>query len=595
MDEGTGPARRRRTRREFLTLASGSITASVAGIQSIAGGQAQTPGAATARSGSATHSGLNVVFIFTDQERYQRKLPPGLSLPAHERLQRTGVTFHNHYCPAVMCTSSRAVLLTGLQTPDNKMFENCDVPWVGALSPKIPTIGHMLRKAGYYTAYKGKWHLSKKFDVEDPRQLLTKEMERYGFADFNSPGDIVAHTLGGYQFDHLTAGSAVTWLRRKRQPLAANGKPFCLFVSLVNPHDIMYFNTDLPGQKVQDTGVLFMHAAPAPRSELYKAGWDVPLPKNLTQPFDAPGRPKAHGEFNEMWSYVLGRIPPEEERWRRFNNFYVNSLRSVDTQVETILKELDALRLSEQTIVIYTSDHGEMAGAHGLRGKGPFAYEESTHLPLYLVHPDVKGGQECRSLTGHIDMVPSLLAMAGVDATKRAEIAGRNLPGKDLTPLLTNPVAAELHAARDAALFTYSGLVTNDSGIWRTAAEAKAAGKSPAMAMLKKRYVPDLKKRGSLRAAFDGRYKFTRYFSPLDRNRPATIDQLYEWNDVELFDLNTDPGEIINLAADRTANRDLILTMNAKLDGLIKAEIGVDDGRELPNIPLVTWTIDRVS
>jgi hypothetical protein len=88
---------------------------------------------------------------------------------------------------------------------------------------------------------------------------------------------------------------------------------------------------------------------------------------------------------------------------------------------------------------------------------------------------------------------------------------------------------------------------------------------------------------------------FSRYFSPLDHNQPATINELYAANDVELFDLDTDPDETINLAADKTANNDLVLAMNTKLSTIIKAEIGVDDGRELPKIPLVKWTIDRIS
>lgn len=589
MDKNHKPASR--TRREFLTIAAGSAAASLAGVGPA---RAQTPAPAT-RSAGAPHLRPNIVFIFTDQERYRLPKAPGLSLPAHERLQRTGVTFHNHYCPAAMCTSTRSVLLTGLQVPDTGMADNCDVAWQANMSTKIPTIGHLLRKAGYYTAYKGKWHLSRKFDVADRLDRLNQEMEKYGFADFHSPGDIMAHALGGYQFDHLIAGAAVTWLRRKGQPLAEEGKPFALFVSLINPHDIMYLNTDPPGQHVQDTGVLFMHAATPPNNALYKADWDVPVAESLTQPFDQPGRPKAHGEFEKMWSYVLGSIPPEEARWRRFDNFYINSIRNVDMQVETILNELDALNLANKTIVIFTSDHGEMAGAHGLRGKGPFAYEDNIHLPFYVVHPDVKGGQDCRALSGHIDLVPTLLAMAGTEATKRAEFAGRALPGKDLSPLFTNPGGADLHAAREAVLYTYSCLATNDSGIFQIAAEAKAAGKKPALAVLKQRYVPDLKKRGAVRTAFDGRYKFSRYFSPLDHNQPTTIERLYAANDVELFDLNTDPAEMTNLAADRTANRDLILAMNSKLDALIKAEIGVDDGRELPNIPLVTWTIDRIS
>ena len=74
---------------------------------------------------------------------------------------------------------------------------------------------------------------------------------------------------------------------------------------------------------------------------------------------------------------------------------------------------------------------------------GPFAYEEGIHLPFYAVHPDVKGGQDCRALTGHIDITPTLLALAGIDATKRTEIAGRDLPGKDLSTLFTGPGAAD--------------------------------------------------------------------------------------------------------------------------------------------------------
>lgn len=551
--------------------------------------------AAAARSAGGASSRPNIVFVFSDQERYFPKLPSNLTLPAHERLQRTGVTFHNHYCPAVMCTSSRSVLLTGLQTADNGMFENTDVPWVKNLSTSIPTIGHMLRKAGYYTAYKGKWHLSRKFEIELGDRLLNEEMEKYGFADFNSIGDLVGHTLGGFQFDHLIAASALTWLRRKGKQLTDEGQPWCLFVSLVNPHDIMYFNTDAPGKNVQDTGHLTMHAARAPDHELYRATWDMPIPRSLGESFDAPGRPGAHREFEKMWSYVLGHIPLEEERWRRFTDFYVNSLRAVDMQVNNILNELDALRLMDRTAFIYTSDHGEMGGAHGLHGKGPFGYQETMHLPLYVVHPDVRGGQDTRALTGHIDVVPSLLSMAGVTPTRTAEIAGRKLPGKDFTPVLANPGAADVHAVRDSVLFTYSGLVTNDGDLFEVIGQAKATGTKPGMAVLKKRFKPNMKKRGTLRTVFDGRHKFTRYFSPLQHNQPKSIDEIYKWNDVELFDLDKDPGEMTNLGANGTKNRDLVLAMNAKLDAAIKAEIGVDDGHELPNIPLVKWAIDKVS
>jgi arylsulfatase len=212
------------------------------------------------------------------------------------------------------------VIYTGQHIQHTKMFDNTNFPWIGSMSPEIRTLGHMLRDAGYYTAYKGKWHLTRAFDQEfPPKQLFTNEMEAYGFADYASPGDVVGHTLGGYTFDHVIAGSAISWLRRVGGALRDEGTPWALTVSLVNPHDIMYFNTDVPGQSVQDNGRLMARAAPAPRHAMYAAEWDLPIPASLTQRFDEPGRPKAHGEFSKAWDCVLGHIPPEEERWRRFS------------------------------------------------------------------------------------------------------------------------------------------------------------------------------------------------------------------------------------------------------------------------------------
>lgn len=578
------------SRRGLLGLGIGAAAASTTlGRTAMAQG---TPAPAKAMPPAARK--LNVLFVFSDQERYRKTWPTGLSMPGQERMMRSGTTFHSHYCPATMCTSSRSVVMTGLTTPNNGMFENCDVPWIKGLRPNVSTIGHMLRKAGYYTAYKGKWHLTKAFDTEDPDRLFTTEMDKLGFSDYHGPGDIIGHTLGGYQFDHLISGSAVTWLRRNGRPLSDSGKPWCLFVSLVNPHDVMYFNADAPGEEKQDTGVLMMHAARAPNHPVYKATWDEPVPANLTEPFDTPGRPKAHGEFMKAWGYVLGDIPPDPARWRRFIDYYINCTRSVDAQLARILAELDDLGLADDTIIIYTTDHGEAAGAHGMRGKGPFAYEEVTHLPFYMVHPDVKGGQDCKALTSHIDFVPTLLSMAGVPAGRMAELAGNELPGKDLSGLMTNPGAAGIHAARDSILFTYSGLALNDATIIERNAQAKAAGKNVFIELAKQRYLPDLKKRGSLRTVFDGRYKFSRYFAPIEHNTPETIDQLYKFNDVELFDLEKDPAEMVNLSKDKAVNAELTMAMNAKLNKIIAAEIGVDDGRELPNIPTVDWAIDRI-
>ncbi len=582
------------SRRRFLRLAAGIAGAPLAATAGRPGVARAQSVAAPNVSGGLSGQKLNILFVFTDQERYQARWPQGVSLPGHDRLQRMGVTFTNHQCPATMCTSSRAVIMTGLQTPDNGMFENLDVPWMHDLPLNSPTIGHMLRKAGYYTVYKGKWHLSREADTKTIEKFMTPEMEKYGFADNFSPGDLIGHTLGGYSFDQIIAGSAVNWLRTKGRPLSDDAKPWCMVASFVNPHDIMYFNTDAPGEQVQDNGKPRLHAARAPEHALYKSSWDVAIPSSLRQPFDAPSRPPAHGEFDRIWDYVLGNVPLEDVRWKRFNDYYINCVRNVDQQIATLLAELDALGLAVTTIVIFTSDHGEAAGSHSLRGKGPFTYAETNHLPFYMVHPDVHGGQQCQSLSGHIDFAPTLLSLAGIDAGRTGDIAGRALPGKDLSPLLTNPGSRAIDAARPATLFTYSGLASNDSAVFDFAAKAIAAGKDPREEAKKEGFKPDLKKRGTVRSAFDGRYRFTRYCAPVDRNSPRTIDELFSWNDVELYDLANDPGEMVNLAADRAQNAGLIVMMNGKLEAIIKDEIGVDDGREMPDLPNVTWGIGRI-
>lgn len=591
-ESSTGGASRRR----FLTLAAGGVAAVPLLVSC---GQSTTTPAATAPivTNPATpprRSHPNIMFVFTDQERYFQSWPSGMSLPARERLAEKGVTFHNHYGSAVMCTSSRAVMLTGLQTPDNGMFENADLPYVKAMSTSVPTIGHMLRKAGYYTAYQGKWHLDAAFDREPVQQVLTDRMDAYGFADFGLPVDSLAHDLGGYTTDSVIGASARSWLRNTGRPMADDGKPWALFVSLINPHDIMYFNTDKPGEHVQDTGTLLMHAARAPEHATYQQRWDAALPTSLEQSMQEPGRPSAHGEFLKAWSYTLGAIPPEPDRWQRFTDFYLNSIRSVDQQMSMLLSELDDLALTDNTIVVFTSDHGEMAGAHGLRGKGPFAYEEGIHLPMHVVHPDVSGGQDLNALTSHIDLVPSLLALAGVAPGDVGELAGRTLPGKDFSAALSNPGNAGLNSVRDSALFIYSGLATNDSHAVKLFAEAKAAGQDPRQLMQDTGFRPDLRKRGSLRTMFDGRYKFSRYFAPAQRNVPSNLDDLYRFNDVELYDLRSDPGEMTNLAAVKGEHRDLVLSASARLEAAIKSEIGVDDGREMPEFGDIDWQIDRM-
>ena len=99
--------------------------------------------------------------------------------------------------------------------------------------------------------------------------------------------------------------------------------------------------------------------------------------------------------------------------------------------------------------------------------------------------------------------------------------------------------------------------------------------------------------RGAVRSIVDGRYRYSRYFAPKQHNRPETLDQILEYNDIELFDLESDPGENNNLAVEPEKHQELIEKMNAKMNAIIEAEIGEDIGQMLPNADEADWHVDR--
>src|SRR5215510_4230593 len=189
-------------RRDALKNIGAGVLAASEGASLFASAAAPAAGATPTLDASKANGPYNILLIVTDQERFFRpgELPKDYRLPAHERLAKKGIVFENHQINSCVCTPSRSVIYTGRHVQHTKMFDNTNFPWISSMSTDIPTIGHMLRAAGYYTAYKGKWHLTKEFETVNslgtPEKIFTKEMEAYGFSDYFGVGDIIAHDQG---------------------------------------------------------------------------------------------------------------------------------------------------------------------------------------------------------------------------------------------------------------------------------------------------------------------------------------------------------------------------------------------------------------
>ncbi len=138
----------------------------------------------------------NILIIVTDQEYAHQALPAGVTLPNRDRLRAKGVTFNNHQVTTTVCTPSRSVMWTGQHTPSTRMIDNTNLAWIEDMraDPEtLPTIGHMLRDRGYYTAYKGKWHESEFLEGD-----TTEAMEPYDGQPF-CLGRVATGTYAGFR------------------------------------------------------------------------------------------------------------------------------------------------------------------------------------------------------------------------------------------------------------------------------------------------------------------------------------------------------------------------------------------------------------
>jgi arylsulfatase A-like enzyme len=523
----------------------------------------------------------NVLLITTDQERYFAEDP--VPLPARQRLRGIGTTFDHFYGSSVACSPARSVIYTGQHAPTTGVIDNVDLPAQADLAVELDTIGDRLRSCGYYTAYKGKWHLSLGARAESPSDALDRALEPYGFADYSLRGDDLGGPYEGFELDDLIAAEATQWLKATGTHLVREGRPWFLAVNFVNPHDIMFCTNDASAAANPMLARLGRRSyAGPPLSERYAASWDLPFEPARRDALTAPDRPAAHQEFLLAMSPFLGVAPAaNDHELRIFRDYYLNCIRDVDVAMHALLDSVEQLGLLENTAIVFSSDHGELAGAHGLFGKGPCAYDENLRLPLIVVDPDAPGGRRCPAIASQIDLVPTILGLAGVPD---GAPAGKGLPGRDLTALVrANGDAWAPEAPRQAALFAYSGLGFID-GVWSKAFfDSLGGGSAPPRER-------DFSKRGLMRTLITGRYKFSRYFAPGEHHAPRSFDELCDRNTLELFDRESDPEERTNLAFDPAPDtRPLVEHLNADLQRLIDDEIGEDDGRTLPALPGAPW------
>ncbi|MER7582789.1 sulfatase-like hydrolase/transferase [Kitasatospora sp. NPDC097691] len=502
----------------------------------------------------------NILLIVTDEERAAIPRPAGFTLPARERLAERGTTFERYYTASAMCSSARSVIYTGQHLPLTEIYDNDNMPYIRPLDPALGTLGTMLRQAGYYCTYQGKWHLSNAYVTPQNPGPTTDALEPYGFSEFNDWGDIDGGVWAGLKIDPVIAGQAVKWLRN-RAPAVADDQPWFMAVNFVNPHDIMSFDYGGKPQVRLPFGlahaVLARGAADVP---LYRRRWDFDLPASLHD--DLSGAAPAVAEFARMLDTVFGPVA-DDRHWYDGLNFYLNAIRDVDRSIDLVLDALEASGQADRTVVVFTSDHGEMAGSHGLRQKGNLLYDENFHVPFVLCHPDAPGGGRTDALASAVDIAPTLLEFAGVDRTATST-RFHALHGHSLAPVL------EGGEVREGVLTAVESITALDAGFWFEFADPQAQQRIQSGELR-----PDWDKRGFLRGYLDRRYSFGRYFSPLRPNRPTSPEALYAQNDVVLYDRVEDPGEVRNLAAD-PAHRDLVAGYSARLEELITAEVGAD-------------------
>jgi arylsulfatase A-like enzyme len=408
-------------RRTFIKrglLAGGSLALGAAGAPT----PAQAGRARRVRRSNARRRPPNILMILVDQLRAPAWVPASLALdallPNLAALRRGSVSFERHYTASNDCSPSRGVLLTGLYSHQTR----CLITGRSRLSPGFPTWGTLLREMDYETTWWGKWHLN-----PNPRASL----EQYGFAGGTYPSPNGAPGQGT-AVDPSIVDQFQEWFGEY-----AGREPWCSTVSLVNPHDVAWW--------YRFTSKIAPESSPPALVD--------ELPPNFETPeeLQAHGKPLLHRSLQETAARSFGAVPfsgPEAVgAWGGLMNTYLLLQGYVDRQIGRVLETLASRpEVRANTVIVFTSDHGEYGGSHGMRGKGASAYEEAIRVPLYVCDPRGLATAATESpryqLTSSADIVGLLLTLAsGSNAWRKESSLAHISKRHDLAAICTDPGA----------------------------------------------------------------------------------------------------------------------------------------------------------
>ncbi|MCL5269119.1 MAG: sulfatase-like hydrolase/transferase [bacterium] len=433
------------TRREFLRGLG--LTAGVAsvGLAAVRGARAFQP-AGGAKTATGANKGINVLFLMTDEHSYKVMGAAGNKVartPNIDRLAREGTFFENAFVPVPYCSPTRATLISGQYPHKVGVFLNIDTPH-GVKGADFPSTEMILHEAGWRTAHRGKWHLGDTGDFACYESLgYTGESGYNQFLNKRVPVGQFAGSPGEEEYMGRPLHMIPEWVECRRtmfewaekQGNPAQTRRTVNATTLIGRSSVPAEYT--PEGYIIDQVLAKMEEFAGKGNWMITCSispphdpWLAPEPYYSMIPRDKVPLPDNADKFpawmNNMLSRRLGQTAGPKGV-REYAAIYYGQTAMSDALLGRVLDRLDELGEAGRTLVLYTSDHGDMVGAHGIVGKSIQGfYDDLMHVPLIMRLPGViPAGKRVGDLVSSVDIMPTLLDYAG--QTIPSAVQGRSL------------------------------------------------------------------------------------------------------------------------------------------------------------------------